>query len=210
MTFNSPFRYTKLSVGDFVFTAMRHRSVFEAYASSPTQFVGTQSILNQEGFRYDGSYMFSPGHIESSKKTSRTAKFLVDSMPGAPNMSPRQMAYIEQIAEIAREREIKLVAVQLPYLRSGIDFLDHHEGYRYLSGVWREFESNKTRDWLGKIGIPLFDLARSSIDDDQENFIDAYHPSEQGIRAGVAELMRNPAFQAALPSQASAAARVGR
>jgi hypothetical protein len=210
MIFNSPFRYTKLSVGDFVFTAMRHRPVFEAYASSPTQFLGTQSILNQEGFRSDGSYMFSPGRIESSQKTSRSAKFLVDSMPGAPNMSPRQMAYIEQIAEIARERGIKLVAVQLPYLRSGIDFLDHHEGYHHLSGVWREFESNKTRDWLGKIGIPLFDLARSSIDDDQENFIDAYHPSGQGIRAAVAELMRNPAFQAALPSQANAAARVGR
>lgn len=206
MIFNSPFRYAKSSVSDFLSTAMRHRPVFEAYASSPTQFVGTQSILNQEGFRGDGSYVFSPGHIESTKRTSRTARFLIDAMPGAPNMSQRQMAYIEQIAEIAKERGIKVVAVQLPYLRAGIEFLDHHEGYRYFAGVWRDFESDKTRAWLSKLGIPLYDLARSSIDDDPDNFIDAYHLAEPGMRATITELMRDPAFQADLPSQANATA----
>ncbi|MET4419035.1 hypothetical protein [Bradyrhizobium sp. RT3a] len=86
------------------------------------------------------------------------------------------MSCVEQIAVIARPRGIKLIAVQLPYLRDCIDFLDHQEGYRRFSGVWHEFESEATRAWLDAIGIRLFDLARSSIDDD----LDILYPSCEG------------------------------
>ena len=47
------------------------------------------------------------------------AKSLVNAMPGAPNMSDRQKAPIVRLSEMARQRGVKLIAVQLPLIRAG-------------------------------------------------------------------------------------------
>jgi len=95
--------------------------------------------------------------------------------------------------------------VQLPLLRGGIDLLERDVSYHARAGAWRDFESESTRAWLAGLGIPLVDLARSSIDDDPDNFVDALHLSESGMDKAIRALRADPAFSAAIdpaaPSQ---------
>jgi hypothetical protein len=198
MIFNQPLRYFESSLGDFVRTALRHWPVFQDYARSPNNFIGTQAILQHEGFRRDGSWLFTQAHIDTAIRQYRNVDFLVASLPGAPELSRRQKAPIERIADLARERGIKLIAIQLPYIRAAVTFLDGRSSNDAFYGVWREFESGSTRAWLSRLGVPFFNLSHSQIDDDPENFIDAYHPSELGMQKVVKGLMKDPEFRTAL------------
>lgn len=197
--YGRPWDYLKSSIGDFVRTYLKHPQVFRDYLKAPTPFVGTQSILGGEGFRSDGSYVYSSGHIADSQLHNLTAAMLVNSMPGAPAMSERQKQPIVRIAKLAQQRGIKLIGVQLPFIRAGVDYLDHNEAYRYYSGVWREFESEQTREWLKGLGITFFDLGRSTVDDDNRNFVDAYHTSELGSLHVMQQLLALPDFRAIFP-----------
>lgn len=199
MIFDQPLRFMGSSLANFIKTASQHRPLFDEYLKAPSRFVGTQSILSQEGFRNDGSYVYSPGHINDARLHYQTANMLVNAMPGAPNMSDRQKAPIVRLSELARRRGVKLVAVQLPFIRAGVDYLDHEASYRHYSGVWRDFESESTRNWLSGLGISFFDLGRSMIDDDGANFIDAYHPSELGSLRVMQMLLAFPEFRANFP-----------
>jgi hypothetical protein len=200
MTFDQPFRYLKSSLVNFIHAIVARPLVFQAYLSAPLPFVGPQAILSQEGFRGDGSYVYSTGHIEGARLHEQTADFLVSAMPGAPKMSDRQKVPIMRIAEIARQRGIKLVAVQLPLIRAGVDYLDNNEAYRAYSGVWRDFEGASTREWLESLGITFFDLARSPVDDDGLNFVDAYHPSSLGTLRLMRGLLGTIEFRAVFPA----------
>jgi hypothetical protein len=191
--------YLKSSIADFVRTYMKHPQVFRDYRNAPTAFIGTQSILGGEGYRNDGSYVYSQGHIADAREHFQTADMLVNSMPGAPSMSERQKAPLVRMAALAKQRGVKLIGVQLPFIRAGVDYLDHNEAYYRDSGVWREFESEQNREWLKSLDITFFDLGRSAIDDDRQNFVDAYHTSELGALRVVQQLLTFPEFRAILP-----------
>jgi hypothetical protein len=199
MIFDQPLRFMRSNLANFIKTAAQHRPLFDEYLKAPSRFVGTQSILSQEGFRSDGSYVYSPGHIDDARLHNQTANSLVNAMPGAPNMSDRQKAPLVRLSEMARQRGVKLVAVQLPFVRAGVDYLDHEASYRHYSGVWRDFESESARNWLNSLGISFFDFGRSTIDDDSANFIDAYHPSELGSLRVMQALLAFPEFRASFP-----------
>jgi len=200
MIYDQPWRYLRSSILDFARTAAKHSQVFRDYLKAPSSFIGTQAILSQEGFRGDGSYVYSRGHIDDARLHSQTANALVNSMPGAPSMSERQKGPIIRIAELAKQRGIKLIGLQLPFIRPGVDYLDHDESYRHYSGIWREFESDQTRDWLQSLGITFFDLGRSAIGGDGRNFVDAYHTSDLGAYRVVQELLTFPEFRAIFPA----------
>jgi hypothetical protein len=199
MIYNHPWQYLKSSVLDFAHTAAGHLQVFRDYLRSPSAFTGTQAILSQEGFRSDGSYVYSQGHIDDARLHYQTAASLVNSMPGAPSMSERQKTAIVRIAEMARQRDIKLIGIQLPFIKSGVDYLDQDESYQRSAGVWREFESDQTGAWLKGLGIIFFDLARSTIDDDSQNFVDAYHTSKLGALRVTQQLLTFSEFRAVFP-----------
>lgn len=207
MILNEPLRYLKSSLGVFARNAVTHWSEFQASAHAPIAFIGPQTMLTQEGFRQDGSWLFTDAHIASARNQFRNLQFLIDSLPGGAMMSTRQKAPIERLAQIARQRGIKLVAVQLPYLRAGVDFLNHQRPSDEFYGVWHDFESSANRSWLRSLGIELFDLSHSAIDDDPDNFIDAYHPSERGMQASLDELMTNKDFRAAIARQPDSGSR---
>ncbi|WP_316232781.1 hydrolase [Bradyrhizobium sp. SZCCHNPS2010] len=158
-----------------------------------------QDDHRQDGFRRDGSYAYPAGFIEVARKQFQSAEYFLKSTPGAAHMSERQMAPIVQLASLAQQRGIKLIAIQLPYIRSAVDYLDYEESYRPWSGVWREFESEQTAAWLRGLGITFFDMAHSSVGTDPLNFIDAYHPSDDGMVKLLDQLLNEKEFRAQFP-----------
>jgi hypothetical protein len=166
--------------------------------TAPFRFVAIQAIRAQEGFRGDGSYRYSVGRLESSKQ-NLTAKFLVQAMPGAPKIDPGQIAAVERLAALARERGVTLIGIQLPLIKAGVEFLDNDLSYHYYAGVWREFGSKQMRDKFRSLGIHFFDLGRANSADDK-NFVDAYHPSELGTLRSMIDLCTDPDFRSLLPA----------
>lgn len=198
MIHDRPLRYAMESLGSYLRAVIKNRAPFDAYRAAPTRFVGPESIRNEEGFRSDGSYENSKAHIAYAQGHFRTAEHFIGTVPPDYWISPSLQAPIEDLAELARKRGIKLIAVQLPLVRSGVDMLDHDQSYGPRAGAWRDFESPATRAWLADLGIPLFDLARSPVGDDPDNFIDSIHLSDEGMEKAMAELQANPAFRAAV------------
>jgi hypothetical protein len=167
--------------------------------TAPFRYAGIQAIRAQDGFRSDGSYHYSVGRLESSKQ-NLTAQFLVQAMPGAPNIDPGQMAALERLAALARERGVTLIGIQLPLLKEGVDFLDNDLSYHHYAGVWREFDSQQMHDKFRSLGIHFFDLGRANFADDKNNFVDAYHPSELGTLRSMISLCNDPDFRSLLPA----------
>jgi len=198
MIHDQPFRYAMESLGSYLRAVIKNRAPFDAYRAAPSRFVGPESIRNEEGFRSDGSYENSKAHVAYAQGHFLTADHFVSTVPPDYGMSPGLQAPIEELAALARQRGIKLVAVQLPLLRSGVDVLDHDQSYGPRAGAWRDFESTQTRSWLAGLGIPLFDLAHSPVNNDPDNFIDSVHLSDQGMEKAMAELQADPAFRAAV------------
>jgi hypothetical protein len=98
------------------------------------QFHWPERISNQERSRSDGSCLLSDAHASYAQQHYRNAGFLVGTGPPDYEMSRRLQA-----------PSIKLVAVQLPVIRAGIDLLDHDQSYDPRAGVWREFENAQAK-----------------------------------------------------------------
>jgi len=163
------------------------------------RFLGTPAIINQEGFRDDGSYRYGPGRLQDSEKNI-TADFLVNAMPGAPSIDRDQMLVLERLAALARTRGVTLVGIQLPFAKAGVDYLDNNESYHHYAGVWREFQGSAVRDKFRQLGITFFDLSRAPLNQDSNNFIDAYHPSEIGMLRSLRSLLLIPRFRELFPA----------
>jgi hypothetical protein len=207
MIHDRPLRYAMESLGTFLRGTINNRAPFDAYRAAPTHFIGPQSILSQAGFRSDGSYQNSESYVAFVRQRDLTTEHFIATVPPDYDMSPGLQAPIARIADLARQRGIKLVGVQLPLLRSGIEVLDHDASYGPRAGAWRAFESEANRSWLAGLGIPLFDLAHSTVDDDPDNFIDSVHLTDRGMAKAMAELQADPAFRAAIdPGTPSASA----
>ncbi|MBR0848965.1 hydrolase [Bradyrhizobium diazoefficiens] len=195
---------------DMMQTAARRASFFKDCIISAFQtghrcraaegkYVGTPAIINQEGFRRDGSYRRAAGSLRDAQKNI-TAEFLVSAMPGAPSIDPMQMRELEHLAALARKRGVTLIGMQLPYVKAGVDYLDTNDSYRHYAGVWREFEGSAVRDRFRQLGIAFFDLSRAPLTQDSDNFIDAYHPSEIGMLRSLRDLLADPQFREIFPA----------
>jgi len=187
-----PLRYFKASASHLARTIWQKPWILTDVLRSP--FIGTQALISREGFQADGAYRFSAAHIEGAKSLLN-ANNLVSSFPGGVAMSARQKQALEQLASLTAARHVTLVAIQLPILKDGVDFLDHDEQYHPYAGLWRDFETGATRAWLAQIGVHFFDLGRSQIGQDPANFVDAVHLSPAGMRLVMDELNAEPDFR---------------
>lgn len=200
MHYDHPLTYLRSSLLDFARTATRRPAAFKDYVGTQSAFVGTQSIVQQEGFRNDGSYRYSPGHVADARSRFMNAATLADTLPRAAGLSSSLKQPIAQLAEMARSRGVKLMGIQLPFIRAGIDLLDREQYGPRGFGAWREFATAQTRDWLRQLGIPLFDLARLSMKDENSSFVDAYHLADTGAAEVMLHLLSDPDFRDAFPN----------
>ena len=199
MIYDRPLHYATTSLINFVKDAPHDLSQLEELKRSSSGFIGPQAILSRSGFRSDGSYQYPPGFVEKAQQTYQTVAYMMEATPGGLHIPERLKKPILRLAQLAKERHVKLLAVQLPFIRSCIDFLDNDISYKTFSGNWREFEDPAMGHWLKSLDIDFFDLSRSEIDDDPLNFSDAYHPSERGMEQVMSQLMEDPVFSSYFP-----------
>jgi len=200
MHYDHPLTYVRSSLLDFAQTATRHPEPFRNYLNAPTAFIGTQSIYRQEGFRSDGSYLYSQGHLADARSRYMNAETLAGALPRASGLSSWLMQPIARLAETARARGVKLVAIQLPFIRAGVDLLDREQNGSHGFGAWRDFAAGETREWLQGLGIPLFDLARLPVGDEMTSFVDGYHLADPGAANVMLHLLGDPDFRAEFPN----------
>lgn len=164
------------------------------------RLIGTEAIRGKFGFRSDGSVMVAPPYRAVAAETlSRGAQYVTSSFPGAPHLSERQMGEIERLSRLSQERGFAVVAIQYPFLESAAAFLDTNEAYWPYSGLWRELRSKQTAERFSTLGIQFFDMSRTQISQDTENFFDPAHPSERGMLKTFLALMAQPEFGKLFP-----------
>jgi len=192
-----------------VLTAIRERP-WETIGEIPTylsrdafepvdhlRMLGLNGMRLGAGFRYDGSVLFPRGQLDEAHiVTQKVGYGLLTAIPGGPQVDPRQIDALRALSDIARQRNITLVGIQLPIQRSSVDFLDTDQGYWQYSGVWREFETERMRTVFSNLGIHFFDLSRDlEITADSRYFVDAIHVGEAGMLGGLVHLFDNPDFR---------------
>jgi len=164
------------------------------------RLIGSEAIRGEFGFRNDGSVMVAPPYRNTSAETlSRGAQYVTSSFPGAPHLSEGQFREIERLSRLSRERGFSIVAIQYPFLKSATDFLDTDEAYRPYSGLWRELRSEQTADRFAKLGLQFFDMSRTGISENPQNFFDPAHPSERGMLKTYLALLAQPEFSKLFP-----------
>ncbi|CCD99861.1 conserved exported hypothetical protein [Bradyrhizobium sp. STM 3809] len=194
-------------VADFAVRTGGDAAAVVAAATTPqvepidhNRLIGTEAIRGKFGFRNDGSVMVAPPYRAIAAETlSRGAQYVTSSFPGAPHLSERQFGEIERLAQLSRERGFKVVAVQYPFVESAAAFLDTDEAYRPYSGLWRELRSRETTERLAKLGISFYDMSRTPISQDDQNFFDPAHPSERGMLKTYLALLDRPEFGMLFP-----------
>jgi len=171
---------------------------FEAVDNN--RLIGPEAIRGKFGFRNDGSVMVAPPYRSMSADTlSRGPQYVTSSFPGAPHLSEAQFQEIERLSRLSHERGFSIVAIQYPFLKSATDFLDTDEAYRPYSGLWRELRSEQTADRFAKLGIRFFDMSRTEISANPQNFFDPAHPSERGMLKTYLGLLTQPEFSKLFP-----------
>jgi hypothetical protein len=164
------------------------------------RLIGTEAIRGQFGFRDDGSVSVYPGYRSTSAENlAHGADYVTGSFPGALHISELQFDWIKKLAQLAKERGFKVVAIQFPILKTATDFLDTNQAYWPYSGLWRELRSDETARRFSDLGIQFYDRSRDPIAADPFNFFDPAHPSERGILKTIIGLLDQPGFRALFP-----------
>jgi hypothetical protein len=161
-------------------------------------FLGIDGMLNEVGFRPDGSFL-QPAHYKALARDDdkRFMGAVINAFPGGRRYDQKQADQLERLATFAKSQDVQLFAVQLPLARSATRYLDTEKSYHRNAGLWRESHTDERRDMLHELGIPFFDLAR--LLDDNTDFQDAAHPTEKAMLKILLKLISEPEFHAALP-----------
>lgn len=166
------------------------------------QLLGLDAIRGQYGFRWDGSFVNQRGNEIYAPQRTSDRSILMDNFysPGAARIDDTQLAALDKLAALGRERGVMLVAVQFPMLKTVVDYLDADPSYHAQAGAWREFQSPVMAERFDRLGIPFFDLSRIPENADSRNFIDPAHTTESGTLAGIVHLLAEPRFTGIFPA----------
>lgn len=182
---------------DFVLPRLLGR---EAGSLDGLKLVGINAFSDKFGFRFDGSYSYAEGQLRMAPRQIAENKGLIEMAPGGPEIDAKQMNSLERLGTLARQRGVTLVAVQLPYWKASVDFLNTDVQYRHYAGVWRQFESDAMRHKFEELGIPYFDLCCISLSAKKEEFIDAVHIGERGMIEVLLTLAQDQRFRTLFPA----------
>jgi len=165
---------------------------------------------SQTAFRHDGSMYYFPDAIADPGHPVRRASRMLGAVPPGKGgrMDEGHVERLRSFAELARQRGITVVAVQLPLpkpvldvMDAGEDYVDEGQAYRGADmKLWRDFESAQSRQLFDAMGILFVDLARIPETANLLAFIDPAHPGEYLVLAAVIAMLKDPRLSALLPA----------
>jgi hypothetical protein len=170
------------------------------------ELVGFGAIAHEFGFRFDGSVLYDKDTIAAAPTNNQhIGQHLLGALPtgNGRSISPSQLDQLRQLGELAREHNIILIGLQLPYIKTAVDILDSGQDFEQFlgsdAGVWRQLGSPDTRRMLRRLGIIFFDASHDPASADSQNFIDPAHPAESGVLSALSHLTEDPDFHVLFP-----------
>lgn len=170
------------------------------------ELLGVPAIVEKTGFRFDGSLLYDRINLGAAPVAVHNVATILSQVPpgDGAHIAPNQLAELRKIADLAKERQVTLVGLQLPIFKEAVNALDNGKDYRGFPasdmGVWQEFETEKTRELLRTMGIHFFDLSHDPDNSDPRGFIDQAHPSERTDLGALIQLTENREFMALFPT----------
>jgi hypothetical protein len=165
--------------------------------------LGLQAAKTGNGFRNDGSYQYGlilrempkSGAVTSAAGVERVRQGAAPFLPTA-HLGESARAELKRFADYAHRKGIRLIAITTPLAPDVVDALDHSAE----QGAWREFNSSAFGEWVAALGIKHFNFARiESFAGRKDEFMDAFHASETAYDRMMVQMLRDPAFRAAVP-----------
>lgn len=161
-------------------------------------------------FRRDGSMRYFDYFYEDAPKALKNFSPVLSQVNegGGQKIDLRQMAMLEKLGMMARERGVTLVGVQLPFPETVISILDRGETVednqqKYDGGdmrIWNEFRTDDMRNRLRDLGIIFLDFTRLRYLDTTPCFIDSAHPAEYLVLASSIGLLQQSQVRKILPA----------
>jgi hypothetical protein len=161
---------------------------------------GLYAVLTGDGFRADGSMMEKPATADPQQRLSEdNAEVGVPPVVVADQMSPDQVANFDKLVALAKEKNVALIAVQLPYYEKILKALNDNPD----AGNWREFESAEWRRHVADSGVLFFDFAdMPDYRDKPEYFLDSLDPDRRVVDHISRLILADPRVAALLPQAA--------
>lgn len=150
------------------------------------------AVWAQRGFRADGSG-YETGLLSNDPKR---VDLDIPEAPGA-GFDVRQITAFERFVSYAKSKGIALVGIAFPLYGTMLDALNRDPH----AGIWREFESDKTRAYFASAGILFFDYAdMAEYRDKPEHFHDSLHPDGVVTDDVMHRVLGDRRIQALLPN----------
>lgn len=169
------------------------------------ELLGLTAIRARAGFRQDGSMLYDPVTRANSTNNNNDLSHILAQVPvgSGARMSARQIDELRSLAELAKERGVTLVGLQLPIIKEAVDVLDAGKPYNQWAGpdaaIWKAFMSDDTRALFRKLGIHFFDMTHNSATSDRIAFIDPAHPGERVVLGALVSIVDDPDFRSVFP-----------
>jgi hypothetical protein len=157
---------------------------------------GLYAVLTNDGFRADGSLPGAATTPDAARLQEDGTELGTPPVVVSEQMSAQQLANFDELAALAKAKNITLIGIQLPYYKKILDGLNEASD----AGLWREFESAEWRRRAADAGVIFFDFAdMPQYRDKPEYFIDSLDPDARVVADIMRQVMADPRVRAALP-----------
>jgi hypothetical protein len=159
---------------------------------------GASAIIQDGGFRLDGSINYGAELRAGAGKNNMEDDATLGAMPllFADHMDGEAKKRFERFIQLCKDNGIAPIGIQMPALRKLMVRVESESRY----GIYREFQSHETREWLNSLGVIFFDfLNMPKWTEQYRYFIDVVHSTELVNLAVIGKMARDEKFQRVLP-----------
>ena len=160
---------------------------------------GCSAILGGDSFFKDGSSRDADKSVAiagRSRDSLLNREVMEEYLSGGTKMSAAEMEDLKQFIDLARQKGIPMVAVQMPIYGPALRLLEKDPSY----GIVNDFYDHEAQGYFERLGILFFDyLKMPPYSEDYRYFIDPVHPGWP-LSVAVVEAMGSDArFHTLLP-----------